>query len=151
MVRDVTGEILAKISDMNEKLSEGSSRFQQHENDIESIRSIALGVKAKADDQSDKVRAIEQERSIEKAVAANDAERNKPRRTIVENVLSTAITAIILGVAAVGYNAWRDSALAEREKERAQSAPAAVAAPTGPTAPPRSNPPSSAPASATPP
>ncbi len=128
--RGLAKSVTEGMSEVKDRLSEGSHKFNGLNRDISEVRAKNSELEARADGHSGLVKTLLEEKKIREALAAQDAERTKPRKTMVETILSTVITAFILGFLAVCYNVWRDAALDERVRERA--AAATTAAPDAP-------------------
>ena len=115
--RRFSGDVTDGVREVREQMIKGTARFEANERAISELRTKQAEIEERQDDSSGKIRTLQQDKKVEEALAAQQAEQSRPRRSIMENVVSTVVTAIILGFLAIAYNAWRDSAIAEREKE----------------------------------
>ncbi len=119
--RSVATTLTQGMSEVNNRLAEGSQRFNNLSRDVASVKEKNADHENRLDGHSDVVRVLLDDKKIKLALDAQDSERGKPRKTIIESVVSTVITAAVLGVLAVGYNAWRDAAIEERAREHAHA------------------------------
>lgn len=115
--RQLSTTVTDSVQEVREQMIKGTARFEANEKALQELRTKQAEIEQRQDDSSGKIRTLQQDREVSKALAAHQADLARPRRSIVENVVSTVVTAAILGFLAIAYNAWRDSALAERQKE----------------------------------
>lgn len=132
--------VMGRLDSVGEKLAEGSTRFSGLERDAREIKDQMKDINIRADDHSGRVAKLENANQVSDALRIQAAELAKPRRSIMEAVITALVIAIVLGIGAVLYNSWRDAALDERERERARERdgknPAAtVVTPTAPAKP----------------
>lgn len=119
--RRLSGDMSEGMQEIRENMVRGSARFDAQQREINEMRQKQSEIEDRQDDSSGKIRALQQDKELKEALAAQQAEQARPRRSILENVISTVVTAVILGALAVGYNAWRDAAIAEVLKEKEAS------------------------------
>ncbi len=130
--RRFSGDVTDGVREVREQMIKGSARFEANERAIQELKFKQNEIEERQDDSSGKIRTLQQDREVEKALAAQQAEQARPRKSILENVVSTVVTAVILGALAVGYNMWRDAAAQEKLNERAAAPTSTAPAPVGP-------------------
>lgn len=118
------------VDGLREDLAKGSTRFALVERDIKDQ-------KERSDDHSGKIQVLLTDKTSREARAEEKEEHTKPRRDIWFEVIKTVIIAIVLAIAAVIYNAWRDQEVSRVVKE--------LSPPTSTTSAPTTSPPTTTP------
>lgn len=119
--RQLSTTVTDSVQEVREQMIKGTARFEANEKALQELRTKQAEIEQRQDDSSGKIRTLQQDREVSKALAAHQAEQARPRRSILENVVSTVVTATILGILAVAYNAWRDAAVAEHQKQNSNA------------------------------
>lgn len=98
------------VGSLRSDMAKGSTRFALLEKDIKDQQE-------RSDDHSGKIEVLLTDKTTREARAEEKEEHAKPRRDIWFEVIKTVIIALVLAIAAVIYNAWRDQEVARIVKE----------------------------------
>lgn len=109
--RDFTSEfrlhaqkVETALQSMSERLSDGSQRFVRQEGEVNTL-------KARTAEHSDLVKQLMAEKLHREAIA----QHLKPRKSIIEGIIGSISTAVVLGALLIAFNMYRDWDRAKHE------------------------------------